>query len=118
MSDTFRTSETRKKYSEYQASGAMETGCDLCEKVSLKEFKHWRIVQNTFPYDRIAKMHDMLIPRRCVRWQDLTQDEVDEFFLIKEGHLQEYDHLIESTQKSSSIPKHYHLHLIVKGNDV
>lgn len=88
--------------------------CVLCEKVSVKEFTYWKITENQFPYDLIAKTHHMLMPLRHVAESGFSEEELKEFALIK-GELMEgeYDWLIESTVRNKSIPSHFHLHLIV-----
>lgn len=87
----------------------------LCEKVALpgKQFEHWKIVVNDFPYDTIAARHDMIVPILHVVEPELTAEEWKELLRLKETILSdEYDYLLEATHKGKSIPAHFHLHLV------
>ena len=106
---TLRTPEGSKKYHEYMDRRGENAGCALCEKEALKQFTHWKIVTNDFPYERIAQIHDMLIPLRHVTENALTAEELAEFNEIKRTHVAaEYEYLLEVTPKGLSIPGHFH----------
>lgn len=111
-SDHLRTEETAEKYRIHRATGALEKSCPLCRENSLETFKFWKIIQNDFPYDRIAETHHMVIPLRHINEEGLTEDELQEFHKIKHSKLQEYDLIVEATSRNKSIPAHFHLHLI------
>jgi diadenosine tetraphosphate (Ap4A) HIT family hydrolase len=111
---SLRTPETQAKYVEYIASGRLESGCALCAKTTLREFSHWKIVQNDFPYDRIASMHHMLIPKRHVSEAELTEEEHQEFLALKNGTLNDmYDYFLEAAHRAKTVPAHFHIHLVV-----
>lgn len=113
MASPFRTKEQTEKYQAYKAAGGLASGCRLCEKEPIKVFTYWKVIPNDFPYDVVASTHRMLVPLRHTAETELTQEEADEFKTIKAGYVQEYDYLIEATEKQKSIPQHFHLHLIV-----
>ena len=109
-----RTPEQQAKYDAYIAGGNLDSGCGLCERASLRDFDHWRVIENIFPYDRIAKMHHMIIPKRHAKEPELSAEELKELRKIKEEHLQtDYDLIIEATHRTRSIPGHFHIHLVV-----
>lgn len=109
-----RTKEAEEQYKKLIASGYLNGGCKLCEAPALREFSHWKIVENKFPYDRIARVHDMVLPKRHVEEDELSQEEKDEYRTIKEDYIEQtYEYLIEATSKQKSIPEHFHLHLII-----
>lgn len=111
MSDLFRSDEMSSQYRAYRDAGGLNE-CVLCTKPSLKEFTHWRILKNDFPYDLVAEKHDMIVPKRHVKEDWLTDEEKSELFSIKEDNLiKNYDFTLEAFGKS--IPEHFHLHLIV-----
>jgi hypothetical protein len=91
----------------------LDRGCPLCDEQSIREFVYWRLIPNSFPYDRIAKKHDMLVTKRHVQEQDLTDDEKAELFHIKQNELDEYPYIVEAHQKQKSIPHHFHLHFLI-----
>ena len=113
-----RTKEVKKKYDDYIAAGGLSDGCELCKKDTQVEFKHWRVVENIFPYDRVAENHDMLIPLRHKKEIDLNDAEKDELYQIKQDYVSEkYHFILEASNPTKSIPQHFHLHLLkIKDN--
>ena len=110
-----RTKKSQEKYLKLIANGFLDKKCNLCSKTkaeSIKKFKYWRIVNNKFPYDRIAKINHILIPIRHTTEKNLNSAEKKELELIKWGYVKKnYEILVEVTHKS--IPAHFHVHLIV-----
>jgi hypothetical protein len=92
-----------------------DTICPLCEKTSLIEFKFWRVVENSFPYDRIASVHHMLIPKGHLLETELSIEAQKEFIELKIAYLNShYDIIIEALPHERSIPTHHHYHLILR----
>ena len=114
MKGSFRTKKEHDRYAAYLKKRAREDGCPLCQdKETIKGFRYWRIVENTFPYNRIAKIHHMLLPHRHVTENMLTAREKSELQKIKHSYVnREYEFIFESTHRTKSIPAHHHLHLI------
>lgn len=110
---SFRTKKSEEKY--YKHLKNKKGGCPMCDRSGLKTFKYWKIIKNRFPYDRIAKKHNMLVPIRHVVEDDLNQKELIEFKKIKNSFLKDsdYDYIMEASPKIKSMPTHFHLHLIV-----
>ncbi len=114
MGGTLRTPETEDAYRRVKADGHLKDGCPLCKAESLKEFTEWRIIGNTYPYDLIAKVHHMLVPKRHASDSELTESEQKEFAEIKESYVSDtYEFMIEPVRKQKSIPGHSHLHLLI-----
>ena len=113
MSRNFRTQATHDAYEAAKRAGHLRQGCRLCEAETLHAFTHWREIPNTFPYDAVAAKHTMLIPKRHVQENELTDAEKAELLTIKRNaYLSQYNYLLESIQATMSIPAHYHVHLI------
>jgi len=109
-----RTEETYQKYQDLIAAGGLKGPCALCGGEAIKEFEHWKIMVNAYPYDRIAKLHHMILPKRHASEGEITQEEWYEYGKIKKEYLHnEYQFLIEATNKTKSIPTHFHVHLVV-----
>jgi len=108
-----RTKEGYERYEAYKKKGGLEGGCALCEVDSVKDFEYWRIIENEFPYDRIAESHDMLVPKRHIKEPEFNEDEKKELLEIKSGEYvsKNYHFIIEATKGIQSIPAHFHLHL-------
>ena len=112
-----RSEENEKRYHELIKAGFLNDGCKLCEAPALKDFKYWKIIHNDFPYDLIAKVHDMVLPKRHVGESQLTKKEKQEYAEIKTSYMeQKYEFILEPMLKVKSIPAHFHLHLIITKN--
>lgn len=112
MSISLRTSETEAQYETYLRNKKPDD-CYLCKATSLKEFTHWRILENQYPYNRIAKTHHLISLRRHADENNLTVPEYNELYEIKRLLKDDYDILFENTLKRKSIREHFHIHAIV-----
>lgn len=115
MNASWRSEETENAYKIARENGAISNECPLC-KINLpkKEFKHWRLQPNLFPYDRVAKVHDLLYTIRHVNGGSLNDEEIAELNELKSGYINDnYQHIVESVPRFKSIPNHFHLHLII-----
>lgn len=113
MGDTLRTPAVAAKYREYRSEQTTSTICPLCERPAEKSFNYWKIIHNEFPYDLLAKKHDMLVPLRHAAELEINSEEWEEYKIIKRSDMQKYDYLIEGMEKTKSLPEHFHVHLIV-----
>lgn len=97
----------------YQMAQQKNTVQKLHEKTSLKEWRHWRLVDNDFPYTVAFTVHRMLLPKRKVA--DLTELSLEEFtelLSILAGEINdEYDLWFVNTHKRRSILSHFHIHV-------
>jgi diadenosine tetraphosphate (Ap4A) HIT family hydrolase len=108
-----RTKKTFKIYKKHLKNGK-DKGCPLCKREPLKAFRYWKIIKNRFPYDRIASVHNMLIPFRHVTEELLTKSELTELLKIKNSFLknENYNYIMEATVHTKTQPSHFHLHLV------
>jgi hypothetical protein len=110
----FRTKNTYDSYAKYIAEGNLGNGCNLCSAASVKEFEHWKILNNLFPWDNISKINHIIVPKRHVLYEELNEAEKKEFDSIKLGYIEtEYEIIAEATNRKKSIPTHFHKHLLV-----
>lgn len=82
----------------------------------IKEFDHWVIIPNGFPYDAIASTSHMISTKREVAfdWNLLNEQEKAELEHLKETYLKEhYDVLWENLPRGATALHHFHLHLLV-----
>ena len=116
MRNVLRTSKVLKKYSaKRRKMGALMDGIDLRTLPKINKTKYWILVENEFPYDKIASKHHLLVPLRKFKYDDeMTAAERDNLFLIKKDFTQEkrYDAILETLGHNRSIPDHYHIHCI------
>jgi hypothetical protein len=109
-----RSEEAALKYEESIRNHTHSNICNLCnDNVStLKEFSHFKLMKNKFPYDRYFTKSDMLVSKRHVAEHELTEEERAELIAIKKSLSDSYDSIIEHLPKQKSIPDHYHVHIV------
>lgn len=113
MKISLRTDETQAEYDAYKKTGGLEKTCNLCAKEPIQEFKHWSLLQNSFPYDKIAKKHHILSTRLHCMETELTVEAQAELVEIKNTFLDDkYNYILEALPNTRTIPKHFHLHVI------
>jgi hypothetical protein len=112
-----RTKRMEKKYLKFKTDGHLSNGCNLCDKKkaeTIKEFKYWRIVNNIFPWDRIARINHLIISKRHIVYEKLNKQEKIELDKLKSKYInKKYEIIAETTNRKKSIPEHFHLHLII-----
>lgn len=109
----FRSKKVDDAYLSEQKLPDWNVGCKLCEAATVFESTYWRIIPNKFPYDLIAHHHAMIVPRRHVREDALTHEELDELKVLKSTYINDnFMFIVEATPNRKSIPAHFHLHLI------
>ncbi len=109
---TLRTLETHAKYELHLTSGHAPAGCYLCRAKPIKAYKHWKIIENEFPYDEVATESHILVPLRHAKEEVLGIAARREYKKIRGELHEKYDMIAENTHKQKSIPEHYHLHLM------
>jgi hypothetical protein len=108
-----RTEATADQYRQYRKAH-QDGACWLCDKPSIRSFGSWMIVENTFPYDLIAQTHHLLMPKRHVARGSFSEEERSELdAIIRQLSELGYDYFIETLGKTSTVPDHFHLHLII-----
>ncbi|MCA9344979.1 hypothetical protein KC946_04020 [Candidatus Saccharibacteria bacterium] len=85
----------------------------LLEEPTLKEWGHWILIDNDFPYSAAFKVHHMLIPKREVSKSELNLKEIKELDSIIDELSQKYDCQLVNFKKKQSIKHHYHIHLLI-----
>jgi hypothetical protein len=79
----------------------------------IKEYEHWHLVEATFPYNRVAEVHHMLIAKRIyASSQEMTIHERAELEDIKLRVGDSYHCMLENLDAGKSILGHHHLHLV------
>lgn len=112
MSQRLRTEKTALAYQKWGSDNLSFEGCVLCQKPTIKDFTHWRLVPNDFPYDKIADKHDLLITKAHKTEAGLTSEEREELIHLKQTELNDtYEYILEPLLSLKSIPDHFHLHL-------
>lgn len=107
----------RRDLSEYEYQQAKLRGetRPLHEEPALAEWRHWKLINNRYPYDAAFQVHHMLLPKRIVSsLDDLTMAEVAEMMQLcgKDGFVEQNYHLwFANTNTKRSILTHFHIHL-------
>jgi diadenosine tetraphosphate (Ap4A) HIT family hydrolase len=108
----YRTKETSDKL---KAKERLELPFSFHSLEKIREFKYWYIVENQYPYDRVAKVSHILVPKRVFAdLEEMEFEEWDELHSIKAelGMSEDYDSIIENMPHERSVRHHYHLHLV------
>lgn len=117
---SLRTPPIEEAYHQYRENHDFITHCPLCEKEPLRLFTHWKIVRNDFPYDKLAREHNMIVSLRHTVEADFTPAETEELRKIKHEIMlsPEYDFVMEITEPHKTIPPHFHMHIIALRDDL
>jgi hypothetical protein len=117
--DTPRHTKTEEAYQDFKKGLSDNPELLQCfnfsDETILHEFEHWVIIENRFPYDRMARTNDMLVSKRPLQSRyDGTQEEQKEFDTIMKLLAKEdfYDAYMENFPKIKSVKKYPHVHLI------
>jgi len=89
--------------------------CELEAMVVITEFAHWRLIHNNYPYDEVAEIHHMLVPKDHVSFDDgVTVEAKEELMLINEEFEKngKYDCIMQNYPIGQSQPQHLHYHLL------
>lgn len=81
----------------------------------VKKFKHWYIIENQYPYDTVAEIHHLLVPRdHIAKAERLTPQCTEETANIMEAIEAEgfYDCFISNFPIGQSQKQHFHIHLV------
>ena len=112
-----RSPETMQRYIEYKSRmQESEDPLSRLKSTPIKEFEHWLIVNNEFPYDMFAEVHHMLVLKNDTpfSWHQLPDAQMREFMELKDGYIADnYDMMIENLPSAQTVPGEFHLHLIV-----
>ena len=105
-----RTSEMFDRYEDYKKDPP--PGCPLCRASVVREFDHWLLIDNDFPYDAVAERHCMLVPKRHVgSLEEMTEEERDEFSHVQ-STIDGFDSILVNLSHQQTVPEHFHIHLI------
>lgn len=107
-----RTPTTQEQYLQKPHSDT----CFICDAPAIRDFTHFKIIPNTYPYDAICSEHHMLVPKRHVGHRYyFNQEEQDELFVILRRLEREerYDAVLQNFTHQKSMTGHEHVHLLV-----
>ncbi len=114
-----RTPETSKAYKafkeEKQAKSGTTNHLDITDEIIVKEYTHWLIIENRFPYDAMTSINHMLIPRRSFgdHYEATKEERAEYHTIIQELAANDYyDALVENFPRSRSLSRHAHIHLV------
>lgn len=96
----------------YAFSKKMGNLKNLSDEPALEVWEHWRLIDNSYPYDIAFKTHHLLIPKRVTPKHSLNVAEKLELEDILDSLSERYDCYLENFASKQSIKNHYHLHLL------
>jgi len=81
---------------------------------SIIDYVFWRVIDNSFPYDTVAKTHHMLVPKRqFAEYGDMKRRERVEYDTIINTYLEDYDVVMLNLPKQRSVKDWFHIHLLI-----
>lgn len=114
MSDLPMSLRTKVGEENYQLAKKNGGSVPLELAPSLKQWEHWRLIDNNFPYGVAFKDHKMLLPKRAgvAERSQLNDAEKAEFeVILREYVYPEYDLWFENCPKRRSMNHIYHVHV-------
>lgn len=84
----------------------------LHEEPRLKEWEHWALIENAYPYTITFKTNHMLIPKREVEKKDLNSAELAELEKVLDELSSEYDCQMTNFPSKQSRKNHFHIHML------
>lgn len=109
------TARSEEMEARYQAARKAGTLKNLADEASIKEWKHWKLVQNRFPHDKLNTVHDLIVLKRNVHesnYWGLHDAEILELFreILPELDV-EYDYFKINGHKCRSVTNTFHVHV-------
>lgn len=117
----FRTNDNLENYVKFKNSIPNDY-CPFCDtnnivttRTIVKKYNYWTMIENDFPYDKVARVHQLLVLNRHVgKEKDLTIAELTELVQLKNQLLENDDYeFLENNIRRRSIPNHFHIHLLI-----
>lgn len=112
---SLRTKKTAQRYKEDQLNKKWDpkSYCFDWEHVHLELFKYWALIPVNYPYDLIADIHHLLVPKRLFQsYREVSVEEREDLMKIKDKLKDRYDFILENLPSKITISNHYHLHFI------
>lgn len=110
---SLRTFKDELRYEKTKQTRKNNSKTVLQEETSIREWDKWKLIHNEFPYSSAFKTHHMLLPKRVVSQENLTQQEKNDLEVILKELSQSYDCQLINFSKKQSIKQHFHIHLLV-----
>ena len=106
-----RTPETQARYDHDRANGLTK---NLRDEPAIREWDHWKLVENAYPHDKLNQKHMLLVLKRkpTTSHYALSVIEVSEL-LVKILPIldREYDHVKLNLANMRSVNDVFHLHV-------
>lgn len=96
----------------YKRSKVSGRSRPLIDEPRIKEWQHWALITNIFPYDAAFSVNHMLIPKRVVSEEALSTPERQELQTILRELSSQYDCQMTNFVSKQSVKDHYHIHLL------
>lgn len=107
---SLRTLEDEAAYARAKKRGHAKK--PLHKEAPLKEWQHWLLIENEFPYTAVFKTSHMLVPRREISRKQISADEQKELDEIIDEVERKYDAMMINFPTKQSIKHHHHIHLL------
>ena len=107
---SLRTKESEEIYARYRKK-KIDGYCPFCEgDLQIREWKHWILLENRFPYDAVAEVSHLLATKK--HRGTMNEWERKELKKILDEISEDYDSMIMNFLPKQTLPKHLHYHLL------
>lgn len=109
-----RSAKVQAEYEAFKNAKAVDAFVYESHEV-VREFTHWLIIQNRFPYDNMVRINHLLISREPLTSPLQADTAVKTEFeaIIQELTDQhDYDALIQNFPKTTTVKTQFHVHLV------
>lgn len=107
---SLRRPESQMRYMISKKSGLTK---QLIDEPRIKEWKHWLLIDNAFPYDTAFKTSHILIPKRVVTKERLDKVELEELNSVMDELSLKYDCYMVNFSRKQSVKAHFHIHFLI-----
>lgn len=107
-----RSENTEQAYVKYLIKCRKEGTQPFTDQEPIMDFGDWKLIKNKFPYDKLYRKHDLLIPSvRVKQFQDIPTLSQKRYHAILSQLEPYYDLYFVNMPSQRSVTTHWHAHL-------
>jgi hypothetical protein len=103
---TLRTEESELAYANSKEKKSLD------QEDKIREWDFWYLINNRFPYDTVAEVHHLLLPRSGRPMRELHNNEWDNFYDIIDELGNDYSVMMWNFPRQQSVKNLLHYHLV------
>lgn len=112
MDENTELQPSLRKDSSERLYAKADKSSSLLDEELIQEWQYWVLVKNRFPYDMAFSKHDLLVTKRKVSEDELSEEEKAELEKIIPSLEGKYDSRLINYPSKLSVKDHFHIHLL------